>query len=294
MSGFRFPVFFSALGRSLAAAATQAAAKALLGIVDFDPAEPGPIGETTPATGRFSSIVTGGILVSAPNSYQQKVSGISGSLIDRLALINRRGTVTATNITNPNNAFDQNGGTFASIPLSQSGIFEIYLPPPLMSFSGGTVFGVSSGMASISVELFTGTDEAPAWTSYPATIKQVVPNSTAQDFEIALPFQSWSVSSGGRRLRITFNAAATAGSLSTARVWLMSYFPARPGIGEIQQFLPLGHAVAVNVDTPALQVVDGPAIGALKPNSVEILSTTGATRWRIQVNDSGVISATSI
>jgi hypothetical protein len=92
-----------------------------------------------------------------------------------------------------------------------------------------------------------------------------------------------------KRARITVVAGAALGRLSGIR-----YIPTRANNLERPHFLASSSASAVNVLAPELQVQQGTAIGSLKPNSVEIRSTTGSTRWRIQVNDLGVISTTQI
>jgi hypothetical protein len=78
------------------------------------------------------------------------------------------------------------------------------------------------------------------------------------------------------------------------RVASIGYFPQRPWSTEQNVFLRGSSQDAQSIFSPGLRVVDGTAIGELKPNAVEIRSTTGSTRWRIQVNDSGVITTTSI
>jgi hypothetical protein len=75
---------------------------------------------------------------------------------------------------------------------------------------------------------------------------------------------------------------------------MAEYAPGLPNATELSQYLPLTSPVAGTLYAPGFQVRSGTAVGELKPNAVEIRSTTGSTRWRIQVNDSGVISATSI
>jgi hypothetical protein len=273
MSGFDFPTAISAFWRGVLTATSQAAARTALGIADF--ASPGPIGATTPNTGRFTNL--SGIVRTS-----QAVGGefsIDGGIIDRFAFADRRGILTTTGVTSPANAVSKNSGTISFCPTGGQGVFEFIFPTPL-TYAVGVIYGVLQNAASYQISILAGSLSVPTWTDY-LTVNTETPHS----MRFVVPGVLYL-----HRVRITITSLPGL----QGRAFTLGYLPQRPDAIEKQQFLPLGDATAIDAFTPTFRVRNGTAIGELKPNAVEIRSSTGSTRWRIQVNDSGVITTTSI
>jgi hypothetical protein len=272
------------------------------GATNFNPASPGPIGATTPNTGKFTSVdlsqgITGTVLVDSSTFQGLRGAVGRGALLDRFANANVRFGVTVTGpAISPNAIFDASSDSFSTYPANTTTTYEIDYAnesPWTPNVSSGMLYGggliyvdnyFGAYPQSVTVEYYRWSGGVDSWV--------VVGQAVASDFSNTRPtfFVGGTSESYVKKVRIT--VVSPAGSLS--RLSGIRYIPLRPWPTERPHFLASSAETPVNLLAPALEVQQGSEVGALKPNAVEIRSTTGSTRWRIQVNDSGVITTTSI
>jgi hypothetical protein len=254
----------------------------------FNPAAPGPIGATTPSTGNFTNLTANpsGLILQNGN---QKLAGIVGGLIDRFLFIDRRSTLfTSANITNPQNAFNDNSGQFAEVTAGTVGVITFAVQNPPHIYEGGQIYAVLGGVEAFKIEMLAGAASigSASWVTISDTTLPAAVGLATQELMLAVPSAYFWV----HQVRITLTPRAGV----AARAPSISYFPVRTDDGERKHYVPLGDATAIDVYAPTFRVTNGSAVGELQPEGVIVKAFDGAGRYRIRVNNSGTISTISV